>query len=160
MSYGELQRLLVIVQREHLSKVPFMRYAHIFYLLVFRIFFKLSKETGNYYMEFKVSLRQNRGSFAPRYLILVILLMTYPTGNLAVAQQHSYDPNTDNDGGQQFGDCLRDINRFCKEWEPLLFELEICLQGHIAQLSPACRSHMQNTDFRKYHREEPLSPDF
>lgn len=80
--------------------------------------------------------------------------------NLAYAQQHSYDPNTDNDGGQQFGDCFKDINKYCKVWAPLLYELENCLQSHITQLTSACRSHMENTDFRKYHRDEPLSPDF
>jgi|694.fasta_scaffold06786_19 hypothetical protein len=69
------------------------------------------------------------------------------------AQQHSYAPNTDNDGGQQLSDCLQDTRKFCNAWSPLLFELENCLEDHITELSPACRSHLQNTDFRKYHRE-------
>lgn len=93
-------------------------------------------------------------------LIVICCLLIISTMNPALAQQHSYDPNTDNDDGQQYGDCLKDINKYCKAWALLLFELENCLQTHIAQLSPACRSHMQNTDFRKYHREELLSPDF
>lgn len=86
-------------------------------------------------------------------IIFALLICFY--SDAALSQQHSYDPNTDNDGGQQFGDCLKDINRFCKAWEPLLFELENCLQSHIESLTPACRSHMTNTDFRTYHRDEP-----
>jgi len=89
-------------------------------------------------------------------MIFVSLALFVTMPKPACAQQHSYDPNTDNDDGQQFGDCLKDINKYCRFWEPLLYELENCLQSHITQLTPECRSHMQNTDFRKYHRDEPL----
>jgi len=78
----------------------------------------------------------------------------------AMAQQHSYSPNTDNDGGQQLSDCLQDTRKFCNAWSPLLFELENCLEDHMTELSPACRSHLQNTDFRKYYKEENHSLGF
>lgn len=94
------------------------------------------------------------------FLIMGSLSMTLLSGNAAQAKQHSYDPNTDNDGGQEFGDCLTDINKFCKAWAPLLFELENCLQGHISYLTPTCRSHMENTDFQKYHNNLKNLPDF
>ena len=94
------------------------------------------------------------------YLMTICSLLIISSMQPVHAQQHSYDPNTDNDGGQQFGDCLKDINKYCKAWAPLLFELENCLQSHITQLTSACRSHMENTDFRKYHRDEPLLPEF
>lgn len=78
----------------------------------------------------------------------------------SMAQQHSYSPNTDNDGGQQLSDCLHDTRKFCNAWSPLLFELENCLEDHMTELSPACRSHLQNTDFRKYYKEENHSLGF
>jgi hypothetical protein len=88
------------------------------------------------------------------FLMIISSLLIIPITNPALAQQHSYDPNTDNDDGQQYGDCIKDINKYCRAWAPLLFELENCLQSHISQLTPACRSHMQNTDFRKYHQDD------
>jgi len=91
----------------------------------------------------------------PPFLIVIYLSTSLFIPDSVCAQQHSYDPNTDNDGGQQYGDCLKDINRFCKAWGPLLFELENCLQSNIQRLTPSCRSHMENTDFRKYYRDEP-----
>lgn len=97
--------------------------------------------------------RANR-FFGVSVLMIICSLLIMSSMNSALAQQHSYDPNTDNDDGQQFGDCLRDINKYCRAWAPLLFELENCLQSHISQLTPACRSNMQNTDFRKYHRDD------
>ena len=95
--------------------------------------------------------------------ILSAIMISIPLSFLTVpsmAQQHSYSPNTDNDGGQQLSDCLQDTRKFCNAWSPLLFELENCLEDHMMELSPACRSHLQNTDFRKYHKEESRSLDF
>ena len=125
--------------------------------------FSLSHELKNKpkylfsFAEFSIVAKPNA---TPLFIMIVscLLIISYPKS--AWAQQHSYDPNTDNDDGQQFGDCLKDINRYCKPWAPLLFELENCLQGHIAHLTPACRSHMENTDFRKYHSNEWRPPDF
>lgn len=91
-------------------------------------------------------------------VILIAIASLLPASSMA--QQHSYSPNTDNDGGQQLSDCLQDTRKYCNAWSPLLFELENCLEDHMAQLSPACRSHLQSTDFRKYHREEDSSPGF
>ena len=73
-----------------------------------------------------------------------------------LAQQHSYDPNTDNDGGKQAYDCRADIRRFC-DGVPgiLLFEQENCLQSHMDELKPVCRQHMSSSDFRKYYQSEP-----
>ena len=72
-----------------------------------------------------------------------------------LAQQHSYDPNTDNVGGKQAYDCRADIRRFC-DGVPgiLLFEQENCLQSHMDELKPVCRQHMGSTDFRKYYQSE------
>ena len=99
---------------------------------------------------------ETRRDAQPRMWLMIFLssICLVTSVNPANAQQHSYDPNTDNDAGQQFGDCIKDITRYCKIWEPLLYELENCLQSHISQLTPTCRSHMQNTDFRKYHRDD------
>ena len=72
----------------------------------------------------------------------------------ALAQQHSYDPNTDNDGGKQAYDCRDDIRRFCDGPGILLFEQENCLQSHMDELKPACRQHQSSTDFRKYYQSE------
>ena len=72
-----------------------------------------------------------------------------------LAQQHSYDPNTDNDGGKQAYDCRADIRRFCDALPGiLLFEQENCLQSHMDELKPVCRQHMSSTDFRKYYHSE------
>jgi hypothetical protein len=72
-----------------------------------------------------------------------------------LAQQHSYDPNTDNDGGKQAYDCRADIRRFCDGLPGiLLFEQENCLQSHMDELKPVCRQHMSSTDFRKYYQSE------
>jgi len=72
-----------------------------------------------------------------------------------LAQQHSYDPNTDNDGGKQAYDCRADIRRFCDGLPGiLLFEQENCLQSHMEELKPICRQHMSSTDFRKYYQSE------
>ena len=72
-----------------------------------------------------------------------------------LAQQHSYDPNTDNDGGKQAYDCRADIRRFCDALSGiLLFEQENCLQSHMDELKPVCRQHMSSTDFRKYYHSE------
>lgn len=76
----------------------------------------------------------------------------------ASAQQHSYSPNTDNDGGAEFRDCAVDIRRYCNAWGPLLYELENCLLAHESALSNSCLSHLKNTDFRKYH--ENMGDDF
>lgn len=76
----------------------------------------------------------------------------------ARAQQHSYAPNTDNDGGAEFRDCAVDIKRYCNAWGPLLYELENCLLAHETTLSNSCLSHLKNTDFRKYH--ENIGDDF
>lgn len=89
-------------------------------------------------------------------ITIVFLFLTAPS----MAQQHSYSPNTDNDGGQQLSDCLQDTRKFCNAWSPLLFELENCLEDHMTELSSACRSHLQNTDFRKYYKEENHSLGF
>lgn len=72
----------------------------------------------------------------------------------ALAQQHSYSENTDNDGGEELYDCLPDVRRFCGGSTLLLFEMENCLQEHMGQLRPACRAHMAATDFRQYYQEE------
>ena len=73
----------------------------------------------------------------------------------AVAQQHSYDPNTDNDGGKQAYDCREDIRRFCDGLPGiLLFEQENCLESHMDELKPVCRQHLSSTDFRKYYQSE------
>ena len=74
--------------------------------------------------------------------------------NFSFAQQHSYSPNTDNDGGEEIRDCAPDMKRFCSAWSPLLFELENCLQNHMSELTLACRSHFQSTDFKKYYKDE------
>jgi hypothetical protein len=82
---------------------------------------------------------------------LTFTLSAVPT----LAQQHSYDPNTDNDGGKQAYDCRADIRRFCDALPGiLLFEQENCLQSHMDELKPACRQHMSSTDFRKYYHGE------
>ncbi|MBM3574773.1 MAG: hypothetical protein FJX39_03515 [Alphaproteobacteria bacterium] len=73
----------------------------------------------------------------------------------AVAQQHSYDPNTNNDGGKQAYDCREDIRRFCDRLPGiLLFEQENCLESHMDELKPVCRQHLSSTDFRKYYQSE------
>ena len=84
-----------------------------------------------------------------------ILAFTLST-SITLAQQHSYDPNTDNDGGEQAYDCRADIRRFC-DGVPgiLLFEQENCLQSHMDELKPVCRQHMSSSDFRKYYQSEP-----
>jgi len=92
-------------------------------------------------------------------VIMISIVILFLTGS-SMAQQHSYSPNTDNDGGQQLSDCLQDTRKFCNAWSPLLFELENCLEDHMTELSPACRSHLQNTDFRKYYKEENHSLGF
>lgn len=74
----------------------------------------------------------------------------------ALSQQHSYAPNTDNDGGQEAYDCRDDIRRFCNGPGILLFEIENCLEDHMSDLKPACRDHLAATDFRKYYQSEPL----
>ena len=70
-----------------------------------------------------------------------------------LTQQHSYAPNTDNDGGQEAYDCRDDIRRFCNGPSILLFELENCLEDHLSDLKSACREHLAATDFRKYHQD-------
>ena len=91
-------------------------------------------------------------SFFASILGVTLSLFTSPI----LAQQHSYDPNTDNDGGKQAYDCRADIRRFC-DGVPgiLLFEQENCLQSHMDELKPVCRQHMSSTDFRKYYQSEP-----
>ena len=85
----------------------------------------------------------------------ILGLAFYLTIPSALAQQHSYAPNTDNDGGKQAYDCRADIRRFC-DGVPgiLLFEQENCLQSHMDELKPVCRQHMSSTDFRKYYQSE------
>jgi hypothetical protein len=129
-------------------------------LFTFNFIFKIFNISKVSRMTIKTISFHTRRSLNSRNLILIILFMTHLSGNIAWAQQHSYDPNTDNDNGEQFGDCLRDIKKYCIEWEPLLFELENCLQQHITYLSSSCRKHMDNTDFRKYHRNKTLIPNF
>lgn len=81
---------------------------------------------------------------------LALSLFTLPL----LAQQHSYAPNTDNDGGKQAYDCRDDIRRFCDGPSILLFEQENCLESHMDELKPACRQHLSSTDFRKYYQSE------
>lgn len=82
-------------------------------------------------------------------IITLWLLSSSP----ALTQQHSYAPNTDNDGGQEAYDCRDDIRRFCNGPSILLFELENCLEDHLSDLKSACREHLAATDFRKYHQD-------
>jgi hypothetical protein len=70
-----------------------------------------------------------------------------------IAQQHSYAPNTDNDGGEEVYNCKEDIRRFCNGPSLLLFELESCLESHFVDLKPSCRAQLGATDFRKYHHD-------
>lgn len=87
-------------------------------------------------------------------LIMSVFAASFLLPSLSFAQQHSYAPNTDNDGGDEIRDCMQDMKKYCVSWSPLLFELENCLQDHMAQLTSACRSHLQSTDFKKYHNEQ------
>lgn len=99
--------------------------------------------------------------FQKKIMLAFMTSVMYPfMASPSMAQQHSYSPNTDNDGGQQLSDCLQDTRKFCNAWSPLLFELENCLEDHMTELSPACRSHLQNTDFRKYYKDENHSLGF
>lgn len=88
-------------------------------------------------------------------LVLSMLMISCISSSAATAQQHSYAPNTDNDGGQEAYDCRDDIRRFCNGPGILLFELENCLENHMSDLKPACREHLAATDFRKYYQGEP-----
>ena len=88
-------------------------------------------------------------------LTLSILAISFMSASPALSQQHSYAPNTDNDGGQEAYDCRDDIRRFCNGPGILLFELENCLENHMADLKPACREHLAATDFSKYYHGEP-----
>lgn len=89
-------------------------------------------------------------NFFSGLLGIALSLFTSPI----LAQQHSYDPNTDNDGGKQAYDCRDDIRRFCDGPGILLFEQENCLQRHMGELKPACRQHLRSTDFKKYYHSE------
>ena len=113
----------------------------------------------NYFSSLSGFSKMSKCFAAISFIMILCSTLIISNPESALAQQHSYDPHTDNDDGQQFGDCLKDINKYCRAWAPLLFELENCLQSHIAHLTPACRSHMENTDFRKYHSKKWLSPD-
>jgi hypothetical protein len=100
--------------------------------------------------------------FKKIYFFAGILGVTFSLFSSPIlAQQHSYDPNTDNDGGKQAYDCRADIRRFC-DGVPgiLLFEQENCLQSHMDELKPVCREHMSSTDFRKYYQSEAHPLDF
>lgn len=88
-------------------------------------------------------------------LIRFILILWTLTISPALSQQHSFAPNTDNDGGQEAFDCRDDIRRFCNGPGILLFELENCLEDHTGDLKPACREHLAATDFRKYYQGQP-----
>lgn len=112
-----------------------------------RMFFSLSD---------KIAANRAPGRLPDAYFLFIFLLWTGPS----IAQQHSYDPNTDNDSGQELADCGVDIAKYCKFWSPLLFELENCLQSHMETLRPACRAHLQTTDFRRYHTGQDPSSGF
>ena len=88
-------------------------------------------------------------------LILGILALSLISVSPALSQQHSFAPNTDNDGGEEAYDCRDDIRRFCNGPGILLFELENCLENHMSDLKPACSQHLAATDFRKYYQNEP-----
>ena len=88
-------------------------------------------------------------------LILSTLVLSIISISPALSQQHSFAPNTDNDGGEEAYDCRDDIRRFCNGPGILLFELENCLENHMSDLKPACRQHLAATDFRKYYQGEP-----
>ena len=88
-------------------------------------------------------------------LILGILALSLISVSPALSQQHSFAPNTDNDGGEEAYNCRDDIRRFCNGPSILLFELENCLENHMSDLKPACRQHLAATDFRKYYQGEP-----
>lgn len=94
------------------------------------------------------------------FISIIFNIFIASLGQIAKAQQHSYDPNTDNDSGQELADCGPDIAKYCKFWSPLLFELENCLQSHMETLRPACRAHLQTTDFRRYHTGQDPSSGF
>ena len=97
------------------------------------------------------ALKFKKFSYVAGIWSLTFTLLASPT----LAQQHSFDPNTDNDGGKQAYDCRGDIRRFCDGLPGiLLFEQENCLQNHMDELKPVCRQHMSSTDFRKYYQSE------
>lgn len=86
-------------------------------------------------------------------LIWTSVALLLASSQTVYSQRFSYDPNTDNDGGEEFSACLRDIKKYCNFWTPFLFELENCLQLKVDHLTPACRSQLGSTDFRKYHKD-------
>ena len=104
----------------------------------------------------KIATNRAPGRLSATCFLVIFLLWTCPS----IAQQHSYDPNTDNDSGQELTECGPDITKYCKFWSPLLFELENCLQSHMETLRPACRTHLQTTDFRRYHTGQDPSSGF
>ncbi|NDB70739.1 MAG: hypothetical protein EB015_22570 [Methylocystaceae bacterium] len=70
------------------------------------------------------------------------------------AQQRSYSGVTAEDMGEEQQACGADAYRFCGGNDIALFEMESCLSRHLNQLSPACRSQIAPTDFKKYYSEE------
>lgn len=107
---------------------------------------QINKQRPDFFCVFGVK----KTNFFVGVLGLTLSLLSSPI----LAQQHSYDPNTDNDGGKQAYDCRDDIRRFCDGPGILLFEQENCLQSHMDELKPVCRQHMSSTDFKKYYHSE------
>ena len=95
-----------------------------------------------------------------RILSISLLVFGFACSGGAIAQQRSFAPNTDNDGGQQLYDCRSDIRKYCNGPGMLLFELEGCLSENVQLLSAACKEHIGATDFRKYHNKADASNFF